>query len=274
MTEEVAKRLEALNKKLQNFLDNPWIMRTKPFHVVGDVYFVGNNYVSSFLIASEEGLILIDTAFAESAYLLFDGIRALGFNPADIRCLFLSHGHFDHCGAARLIHEYSGCEIFLGKEDHMFFTERPDLILFENHVPRFTIHRAYDYDKPMDFGNVVITPVHTPGHTPGTTSFFIETRHGGKIVICAMHGGLGLNGLSKDELRDNRLPESLQQEYLDSLLALQKKKVDVVLASHAHQYNMLERAALDDGSGEVFLDKENGWYKMLDKNIESIREMM
>jgi metallo-beta-lactamase class B len=274
MTEETAKRLEILNKKLQNFLDNPWIMKTNPFHIVGDVYFVSNNYVSSFLITTGKGLILIDSAFAETAYLLFDGIRALGFNPTDIRYLFLSHGHFDHCGAARLVYEYSGCEIFLGKEDHMFFTERPDLILFEKHVPRFPIHRSYDYGKPMDFGNISITPVHTPGHTPGTTSFFISTRHGEKIVTCAMHGGLGLNGLSKDELKDNRLPESLQQEYLDSLLALRQEKVDIVLASHTHQYNMLERAAMDDGSGDAFFDRESGWRKMLDTNIALIREMM
>ena len=46
-------RLKALYEKLQNYMDHPWMLKHRPFHVVGDVYFVGNNYVSSFLIDGE-----------------------------------------------------------------------------------------------------------------------------------------------------------------------------------------------------------------------------
>lgn len=274
MKEKDRLRLEALNAKLQNYMDHPWIMRCKPFHVVGSIYFLGNNYVSSYLIDTGDGLVLIDTAFQETAYLLFDNIRALGFNPADIRYLFLSHGHVDHCGAARLVQEYCGCRIYLGERDHFFFTERPDLILFENHVPRFRIDDSYDYTGPTVIGNTKFTMISTPGHTPGTTTFLIETVHNGRPVTCAMHGGLGINGLTRDELAEKRLPLSLQTEFVDSLNMLKTRRVDVVLPSHSHQYDLIGKAALDDGSGEVFFDRENGWVKMLDHHIALMDDIM
>jgi metallo-beta-lactamase class B len=274
MKEADIQRLKALNEKLQNFVDHPWVLKTRPFHIVGDIYFVGNNYVSSFLIDTGEGLALLDVAFAESAYLLFDSIRALGFDPADVKYLFLSHGHFDHCGAAKLVQEYCKCDIYLGEKDNFFFTDRPDLILFEQHVPRFTINKFYDYTKPMQFKNVKITPILSPGHTPGTTTFFIETKHQGKTVTCAMHGGIGINGLSKDELKENRLPLALQQEFLDSLLMLREKKPDVILASHAHQYNMLQRAEQDDGTGAAFFDDGTGWSALMDRHVALIKDLM
>ncbi|MDR3259571.1 MAG: MBL fold metallo-hydrolase [Fusobacteriaceae bacterium] len=274
MTEENKKRLEALNQKLINFVEHPWILKQSPFHIVGDIYFVGNSYVSCFLLDTEKGLILIDAAFKETCYLLFDNIRALGYNPEKIKYLLLSHGHFDHCGAAKLVQEYSGCEIYLGKRDHFFFTERPDLILFEDRVPRFEINNFYDYDGVMDFGNIKIRPILTPGHTPGTTTFLIETIHNGEKVTCAMHGGIGINGLTRDELESNGLPLSLQQDFLNSLEYLKTLKVDVVLASHSHQYNMIERSTKDDGTGKAFFDNENGWQKMLDQFMELMKKII
>ena len=257
-------------------MDHPWILQQKPFHVVGDIYFVGNNYVSCFLIdGGKDGLILIDCAFQETAYLLFDSIRALGFDPANIKKLFLSHGHVDHCGAARQIFEYSGCEIYLGERDAFFFTERADLILFEEHVPRFPIHHYYEYEKPIVWGNSTIIPILTPGHTPGATTMFIHTPYiNGNTLTCAMHGGIGINGLSREELVKNNLPLSLQQEFLDSLERLSCEQVDVVIASHAHQYDLLKRATEDDGSGKSFLDDGSGWRELMNRHIVMMKELM
>ena len=89
-----------------------------------------------------------------------------------------------------------------------------------------------------------------------------------------MHGGIGINGLSREELTENRLPLTLQQEFLNSLERMKKEKVEVILASHAHQYNMLERAARDDGTGAAFLDDGTGWSTMMEKHIELVKELM
>ena len=44
-----------------------WADPREPFHVVGNVYSVGSAEVTSFLIATPKGHVLIDGGFAESA---------------------------------------------------------------------------------------------------------------------------------------------------------------------------------------------------------------
>lgn len=50
----------------------------------------------SALLETPEGALMIDTA--EHGHVLLHNMTALKINPADIGDLFLSHGHFDHCG--------------------------------------------------------------------------------------------------------------------------------------------------------------------------------
>ena len=244
----------------------PWTLAQKPFKVIENVYFVGNTWVSVYLIDTPEGLILIDCAYEENLYLLIDSIRGLGFDPKDIRHLLISHGHFDHCGAARQLQEMSNCEIWINEKDAYFFTERRDLIAFEDRVPEFRIDHYYDSDQSICFGGMTIWPVPCPGHTPGTTSFFFEVEHEGRKLTVAMHGGLGTNTLSKEDLLTNGWPLSFQQGYLDMLRQMKRRSVDVLIpshAGHAKTYPFFDIAAQDDGTGNGFI-RPNAWREMLE----------
>jgi metallo-beta-lactamase class B len=53
----------------------------------------------SFLIATSEGLILLDGGFAGTAPQILANVRALGYDPANIRILLNSHAHYDHAGS-------------------------------------------------------------------------------------------------------------------------------------------------------------------------------
>lgn len=269
--EDRAKRLQALQEKVSRFTSNPWILRHEPFHVVGDVYFVGNSYVSTFLVDTGEGLVLIDPAFIETAYQVFDGIRKLGFDPKDITDIFLSHGHFDHVAATRLFAEESGARVWLSQHDAFFFTERPDLI-FGKVLP-FTIDRYYDCDRPLTIGRVTFEFKLCAGHTPGTTTILIHTEENGRPYTAAMHGGLGLNGLTYEELEENRLPAHLQADYVNQLREMKKLQVDVVLPSHNHNYDMLARYAARSGQDTPFLDP-TGWQNMMDEMLEKARAVI
>lgn len=261
---EKAIRLAAIAEKIQGFYREPWKLYYEPFHVVGSIWYVGNKYVATYLIDTGDGLVLIDPGFKETIYLVFDGIRKLGFDPADIKHIFLSHGHVDHIGGTRFLQEYSGAKVWIGSKDAFFFTERRDLINDEDHVPSFEIHEYYDYTKEFVVGNTEFRFMHTPGHTPGCTSFFIKTTHREKVVIAAMHGGLGLNGLTYEELEEKSLPRQLQAEFVNQALrGVRNQKVDVVLASHPHNYDILERHIMDDGTGNTFIDPD-GWAEMID----------
>ena len=87
-----------LSVKMEDICERPFEYAVEPFHIAGNLYYVGNSWVSVYLIDTGEGLILIDTAMPQTVYLTLEGIRRLGFNPKDIRLILLSHAHYDHCG--------------------------------------------------------------------------------------------------------------------------------------------------------------------------------
>ena len=66
---------------------HPWDYAVEPFRIAGGLYYVGNKYVSSHLIDTGDGLILLDTSFPQTVYLLLESIRRLGFYPADIHTI-------------------------------------------------------------------------------------------------------------------------------------------------------------------------------------------
>ena len=257
-------------------MDAPWTQYQPPFKVIENVYCVGTNWVSAYLIDTPDGLILIDCMYREVLYLLIDAIRAMGFDPHDIKHLLLTHGHFDHCGAVREIQEMSNCEVWVGEGDAFFFTERRDLIAFEDHVAPFRIDHYYDYEKPIEFGGMKIWPVPCPGHTPGTTCLFFDVEHEGETLTLGIHGGLGTNGLSTLELTENRLPLHLQSDYLEHLNVLKDRKVDVVIPSHAGHavdYPFFEIASKDDGTGNGFIDR-GAWKRMIESRIEMAKALI
>lgn len=66
---------------LPEILAHPWKFYVEPFRIAGGLYFVGNADVSVYLIDTGDGLILLDTAFPQTLYLLLESIRRLGFDP-------------------------------------------------------------------------------------------------------------------------------------------------------------------------------------------------
>ena len=94
MKERMAKGAEA-NKE---FYAAPSTKAIAPFRIADDLYYVGDQKVCAHLIRTDEGLILIDAGYPEAKHLLWESIIRLGFDPADVRWLILTHGHSDHYG--------------------------------------------------------------------------------------------------------------------------------------------------------------------------------
>src|SRR6202142_3723173 len=68
----------------------------EPFQIFDNVYYVGPQSVSMYLIKTDKGLILIDSGYEYTAETELSNIRKLGFNPADIKYILITHGHSDH----------------------------------------------------------------------------------------------------------------------------------------------------------------------------------
>ena len=69
-----------------------------PFRISDDIYYVGAKDVTSFLIVTDNGLILTDGGFTQTSEQILSNIKTLGFDPKKVKILLSSHAPFDHAG--------------------------------------------------------------------------------------------------------------------------------------------------------------------------------
>ena len=82
-----------------------------PFKIMGNVYYVGANNIASILVATPRGHILLDTGTQKMAAVVFPNIVTLGFKPADIKVMLISHAHYDHMETMETIRRITGATV-------------------------------------------------------------------------------------------------------------------------------------------------------------------
>jgi metallo-beta-lactamase class B len=231
----------------------PWEFAVEPFRILGNLYYVGNQNVSSHLIDTGQGLILLDTAFPQTVYLLLESVHRLGFSPDEIHTIVHCHGHYDHFGGTRAVVELTGARTALGSADLEILTRRPELSWAPEYGVEF--YETFDLDLPLDdgdqlsLGNTTIECVSIPGHTPGAMAYFFQVEDGGQSYRAGIHGGPGLNTLTAEYLDKYGLPHSRRADYMRSLARLQEQEVDVFIGAHPGQNQTLaKRARMGEGS--------------------------
>lgn len=257
-----------LSVNMADICERPWEYAVEPFQIANGLYYVGNSWVSVYLIDSGDGLILIDTAMPQTAYLILEGIRKLGFDPKEVKLILLSHAHYDHCGSAKMLAEYTGAKIYMGKEDLFFLNERPDLVhSVQNWFVPFEVDACYEEGKVIELGSVKIEAKHCPGHTPGTYSFFFDIQEEGKNYRCGMHGGIGVNTLVDAYFEETGLPVKLRDDFEENLFRMRREHVDIPLGSHTNHCDMLGKAARIGMGTNPFIDPE-GFKNLIDARYE------
>src|SRR5438093_8055174 len=88
-----------------------WNTPQTPFRIFGNTYYVGPHGLSSILITSKNGHVVIDGGLPESAQQVAANIRALGFRIEDVKLILNSHVHFDHAGGIAELQRLSGAHV-------------------------------------------------------------------------------------------------------------------------------------------------------------------
>ena len=185
---------------LVKFLGDGPLNKIEPYKAFDDVYYVGICWVSSWLITSPNGHVLIDTLYGPYTSQMLGNISALGFDPKDIKLVVVTHGHFDHAGGIdQLKSELApGTRFAMTKEgwreaaedsvSHPRFPWKmiePDIVLTDG--------------QTVTGGDIAIQAFETPGHTMGTASFAFDARDGTRTYRAFTVGGLGLNRIRGPE---------------------------------------------------------------------------
>ena len=156
-----------------------WNAPVDPFRVFGNTYYVGTQGLSSVLITSENGHILLDGALPESAERIDANIRKLHFDLKDVKLIVNSHAHYDHAGGIHALQAASGAAVAasasgasaLGRGENT--TDDPQFGFGHdsNEFPRVGRVRVVRDGDVLRVGALAITAHLTAGHTPGSTTW-------------------------------------------------------------------------------------------------------
>jgi metallo-beta-lactamase class B len=203
-----------------------------PHKIMDNFYYVGTKELASFLIATPQGLILMNSDYESSVPVIRKNVEDLGFKFTDIKILIAGHAHPDHVEGDALVKQLTGAQVVVGRVD------APRTAEFRPGGKEHPIDRLVDDGESVTLGGTTLTAHIMPGHTRGCLAWTMDLKEDGKtyhaFIECSLNG---------------RFLQSLDNYpgMLDDFRATYKKArtfpVDLWVSSHASFYNMAEKYA-------------------------------
>ena len=221
-----------------------WRQPFPAFKLIGNVYWVGTYDLSTYLITTDAGHILINTGFEDTVPQIVEGVEKLGFKMADVKILTATHAHGDHVAGLAELKRLTGAQMLMSEADAVLLEDGgvSDFRFGDPRNPSFKpvkVDRRLKDRDTIALGGVTVTAHHHPGHTKGATSFTLTVREGGRdyrVVIANMgsiNPGVTVSGMPKYP--------TIGDDYARTFAAQKALPVDVFLASHAAQFRMHEK---------------------------------
>jgi len=214
-----------------------------PHKIVGNIYYVGTKTLSSFLIVTPQGNILLDSTYERNVPVIQKSVEQLGFKFSDVKILLGNHAHGDHQEGDALVKQMTGAQVIAMAEDV------PALQAMKPGGKEHPIDKViHDGDK-VTLGGVTLVAHLTPGHTRGCTSWTTTAQDGGRTY----------NVLFGCSLRPPAtITPPIAEEFNRSFKLVRTLPCDIQLGDHGAQYNMqVKYAKLKPGAPNPFVDPAN-----------------
>jgi metallo-beta-lactamase class B len=216
----------------------------EPFQIFDNVYFVGQNAVSAFVIKTSAGLIIFDTLNSpeDAQTYIIGGMTKLGLDPKDVKFIVISHSHGDHYAGAQYLKDTLGARLVASSIDWSAMEamrngapQTPVAQPGARTVPRWTPPRHDPTDVAIDadgqrwtVGDTTFTMYITPPHAPGVLSPIFDVYDHGVRHTAAIYGGLGTPARAED--KKTHIAQLQRFETITRTAG-----VDVLLATHQTQ---------------------------------------
>lgn len=250
-----AERRDAGKEAIKQVLQE-WTLPFEPRKIIGNIFYVGSNQISAFLIVTPAGNILLDTGPLEMLPQVTTNIERLGFKPEDVKVLLNSHAHFDHCGGFAEFKRRTGAEIVSSKLDGELMARGGkgdfywgDDLAYEPATP----DRSISDGEHIELGGVSLTAHLTPGHTKGCTSWSMRVNEAGRdydvLFLCGLTASLY-------KLTNNDKYLNIVEDERSTLQKLRGMRADVMLAAHGFWFDLEGKAARQKpGAPNPFIDQ-------------------
>jgi metallo-beta-lactamase class B len=234
----------------------------KPFKIFDNLYYVGNDAVSAYILMTDKGIVLIDALYAKFTEDIPVAFRQLGFDIKDVKYIICTHGHFDHCEGAEAIQKLSHARIGMLEADWQIAegSVKADWVSVSIKMKRDWVIKNGD---SLVLGNTSIHFYETPGHTAGTLSMDFPVIDGKNKYKAFMFGGVGLNFEGVERTTS----------YINSVNRIMEMKgIAVNISNHPAPGKIFEKAAKlsgrKDGDPHPFIapDEFQLWLTELKKN--------
>ena len=167
-----------------------WSDRAPPRRIFGNTYYVGTCGIAAVLVVGDAGAILIDGATEQAPAAILANIRALGFDPRQVKRLLNTHEHMDHAGGLAGLQRETGAPLLArgpavatlrrGRSDR----EDPQFGELTGFPPVGTVHPLAD-GEVVHLGTLALASHATPGHAPGGTSWTWRSCEGTRCLDIA-----------------------------------------------------------------------------------------
>jgi metallo-beta-lactamase class B len=245
--------------------DPSWRQPIEPQRIVGSIYYVGTRGLSSFLMVTPAGGILIDSGEPESVPFVRANITRLGFAMSDVRLLLAGHAHYDHVGGHAEMKRLTGAKVIVMAADREALESGVDRsALGGPGWPPVPVDRLVQDGEVVSLGGASLTAHLTPGHTPGcttwTTNVMQDGRRYGVAFVCSVTVNEGVR------LVGNARVPMIAEHYAQTFRVLHALKPDVFVAEHPGVFALEAKmdAAGKGGARNPFVDPE-GYARFVDR---------
>lgn len=250
-----------------------WTESFPAFGVAGNLYYVGSKGLASYLIATPEGHILINSNLEANVPMIRASVESLGFKFNDIKILLISHAHYDHCAGSAMIKQLTGAKYMVmdgdvdvvesgGKKDFQYGNDPASL------YPATKVDRVLHDGDRVKLGDAVLTAHLTPGHTKGCTTWTMRVIDNAKLRDVVIIGSPNVNPGYK--LVGNTVYPRITEDFEKTFRVLKSLPVDYFLGAHGSYFDLEKKYPRLKLGKTVFFDP-TGYKHYVDDREQAFR---
>lgn len=212
-----------------------WDTPMAPYKIGGNLWYVGTMGLSSYLLATPEGHILINSSYERSVPMIRAAIGKAGFRYMDVKILLGSHAHGDHMAGNWIVKEQTAAKVYVMKPD--------DELVRKGGAGGFkkpcVVDKVLQDGDKVTLGGATLTALLTPGHTPGCTTWVMDVNDEGVKRLAVVVGSPNVN--PGTVLVGNKNYPNIASDYEKAFQVWKGLPCQIFLGAHGAYYATLKK---------------------------------